>query len=177
MIKALIDRLPDDDAALQLLEMFDRLLKKYARLLGTEDAYEELRLFFFELLNRLKLKNLCGNSDGYAVSYISKSVKNQYIALSRARNSRKEDTFSDMSEEQMVYVEQIAATDGRVDISSYFPSENRLSVREKAILQLFFVDEYSIEEIAQQLSISRQAVNQAKNRALNKIRKALEERK
>ena len=177
MIKALIDRLPDDDAALQLLEMFDRLLKKYARLLGTEDAYEELRLFFFELLDRLKRKNLCGNSDGYAVSYISKSVKNQYIALSRARNSRKEDTFSDMSEEQMVYVEQIAATDGRVDISSYFPSENRLSEREKAILQLFFVDEYSIEEIAQQLSISRQAVNQAKNRALNKIRKALEERK
>ena len=49
--------------------------------------------------------------------------------------------------------------------------------REKTILQLFFVDEYSIEEIAQQLSISRQAVNQAKNRALNKIRKALEERK
>ena len=40
MITALIDRLPDDDAALQLLEMFDKLLKKYARLLGTEDAYE-----------------------------------------------------------------------------------------------------------------------------------------
>lgn len=77
----------------------------------------------------------------------------------------------------MVYVEQIAATDDRVDISSYFPSDNKLSEREKTILQLFFVDEYSIEEIAQQLSISRQAVNQAKNRALNKIRKALEERK
>mgnify|MGYP004487357779 FL=1 len=74
------------------------------------------------------------------------------------------------------YVEQIAATDDRVDISSYFPSDNRLSEREKAILQLFFVDECSIEEIAQQLSICRQAVNQTKNRALNKIRKALQER-
>ena len=82
-----------------------------------------------------------------------------------------------MSEEQMIYVEQIAAADDRVDISLYFPSDNKLSEREKTILQLFFVDEYSIEEIAQQLSISRQAVNQAKNRALNKIRKALEERK
>lgn len=175
MITSLIDSLPDDEAALQLLEMFDKLLKKYARLLGTEDAYEELRLFFFELLDRLKCKNLCGNSDGYAVSYISKSVKNQYIALSKARNSRKEDTFSDMSEEQMVYVEQIAATDDRVDISSYFPSGNKLSEREKLILQQFFVDDYSIEEIAQRLNISRQAVNQAKKRALNKIREALNE--
>lgn len=174
MITSLIDRLPDDDAALQLLEMFDKLLKKYARLLGTEDAYEELRLFFFELLDRLKQKRLCSDSDGYAVNYISKSVKNQYIALSKARNSRREDTFSDMSEEQMIYVEQIAATDDRVDISSYFPSENKLSEREKIILQQFFVDDYSIEEIAQQLNISRQAVNQAKNRALNKIRKALD---
>lgn len=175
MITSLIDSLPDDEAALQLLEMFDKLLKKYARLLGTEDAYEELRLFFFELLDRLKCKNLCGNSDGYAVSYISKSVKNQYIALSKARNSRKEDTFSDMSEEQMVYVEQIAATDDRVDISSCFPSGNKLSEREKLILQQFFVDDYSIEEIAQRLNISRQAVNQAKKRALNKIREALNE--
>lgn len=48
MIKSLIDRLPDDAAALQLLGMFDKLLRKYARLLGTEDAYEELRLFFFD---------------------------------------------------------------------------------------------------------------------------------
>ena len=64
MIKSLIDRLPDDAAALQLLGMFDKLLRKYARLLGTEDAYEELRLFFFVLLDKLKSKELCSDSDG-----------------------------------------------------------------------------------------------------------------
>lgn len=175
MIKSLVDKLPNETAALQLLEMFDKLLKKYARLLGTEDAYEELRLFFFELLEKLKSKELCSESDGYAVNYISKSVKNQYIAISKARNVRREDTFSDMSEEQMVYVEQIAATDDIMDISSYFPSEDKLSEREKTILRDFFVYEFSIEEIAQKLNISRQAVNQAKNRALSKIRKALDE--
>lgn len=174
MIKELINRLPDESATLQLLEMFDKLLKKYARLLGTEDAYEELRLFFFELLEKLKSKELCSESDGYAVNYISKSVKNQYIALSKAQNVRREDTFSDISEEQMVYVEQIAATDDRIDITSYFPSEDKLTEREKTILQGFFVYEFSIEEIAQKLNISRQAVNQAKNRALSKIRKALD---
>lgn len=172
MIKSLVDKLPDEAAALQLLEMFDKLLKKYARLLGTEDAYEDFRLFFFELLNKLRGKNICSENDGYIVSYISKSIKNHYIALSKIRNSRREDTFSDISGEQMIYIEHIAATADNVDISVYFPIDNNLSEREKIILQLFFVDEYSVEEIANQLHISRQAVNQAKLRALKKIRKA-----
>lgn len=41
MIWSLVDQLPDKSAALQLLGIFEKLLKKYARLLGTEDAYEE----------------------------------------------------------------------------------------------------------------------------------------
>lgn len=173
MIMTLINSLPNEEAYLQLLEMFDKLLKKYARLLGSEDAYEELRLFFFELLDKMRQNGLSSKSDGYAVSYISKSVKNQYIALSKARKACKDDLFSDISEEQMIYVEQISATDDRESISSYFPSQNKLSEREVEILYNFFVDGYSIEEIAQRLNISRQAVNQSKNRALSKIRSAL----
>ena len=75
MIWSLVDQLPDESAALQLLGIFEKLLKKYARLLGTEDAYEELRLFFFELLDQLKEKGICADSDGYIVNYISKSVR------------------------------------------------------------------------------------------------------
>lgn len=173
MIKDLLDRLPDDAAALQLLELFDKLLKKYARLLGTEDAYEDLRLFFFELLDKLKDKRVCNDNDGYVVSYISKSIKNQYIALSKGKRAIKSTVFSDVSDEQMIYIEQIAAIEDVVNITDYFPVKNKLSPREETILQQFFVGEYSIEEIAQQLGISRQAVNQAKNRALNKIRKEI----
>ncbi len=172
MIKPLIDQFPDESASLKLLEMFDKLLKKYARLLGSEDAYEELRLFFLELLGKIKGKNICSANDGYIVSYISKSIKNQYIALSKSQNFRHEDTFSDVSEKQMNYIEQIAATDDNIDISEFFPINNKLSDREEAILQWFFVEEYSVVEIAQKLHVSRQAVNQAKNRALSKIRLA-----
>lgn len=172
MIWSLVDQLPDESAALQLLGIFEKLLKKYARLLGTEDAYEELRLFFFELLDQLKEKGIRADSDGYIVNYISKSVRHQYITLSKARNTRKEHLFSDISEEQMFFIEQLAASDDNDDISAFFPTNSKLSEREQTILRLFFVDDYSIEEIAQQLGVSRQAVNQAKNRALGKIRKA-----
>lgn len=173
MIMSLVNSLPNEEAYLQLLELFDKLLKKYARLLGSEDAYEELRLFFFELLEKMKHNDLSSSSDGFAVSYISKSVKNHYIALSKARKACRVELFSDISEEQMIYIEQISATDDCANISLYFPSQNKLSEREVEILYSFFLDGCSIEEIAQRLDISRQAVNQAKNRALNKIRNAL----
>ena len=106
MIWFLVDQLPDESAALQLLELFDKLLKKYANLLGTEDAYEDLRLFFLDLLAQLKEKGIRNDNDGYIVSYISKSVKHQYIAMSKAQDIRKEDLFSDISEEQMYFIEQ-----------------------------------------------------------------------
>lgn len=172
MIWFLVDQLPDESAALQLLELFDKLLKKYANLLGTEDAYEDLRLFFLDLLAQLKGKGIRNDNDGYIVSYISKSVKHQYIAMSKAQDIRKEDLFSDISEEQMYFIEQIASSDNSDDISTFFPTNNELSEREQVILRQFFAYGYSIGEIAQQLGISRQAVNQAKNRALGKIRKA-----
>lgn len=172
MIFFLLDQLPNEFAALQLLEMFDRLLKKYARMLGTEDAYEELRLFFLELLYKLKEKEICTDSNGAIVNYISKSVRNQYIALSKARNNRMECSFADVSEEQMLALESISYSDKGDDISFYFPAGNTLTEREHTILRMFYADQYTIEEIAKQLTISRQAVNQAKNRALERIRKA-----
>lgn len=172
MIKLLVEKLPDEAAALQLLEMFEKLLKKYARQLGTEDAYEDLRLFFFELITKLKGKDICSDNDGYIVSYIAKSLKNQYILMSKQRNTYKVDTFSDISEEQMIYIEQLAAADDQADISIYFPSHNKLTEKEETILRLYFVNGYSIETISGQLNVSRQAVNQAKNRAIDKIRSA-----
>lgn len=104
------------------------------------------------------------------MQYIAVSVKNKYIAMSKSLKELKVTSFADISDEQMVYVEQLVAKDGENDISIYYPSNGELSAREKLILELFFTRQYSIEEISNHLGISRQAVNQAKNRALNKIR-------
>lgn len=169
MIKSLIDQLPDEEASLLLLEKFDRLLRKYARLLNTENGYEELRLFFFELLEDLQKKTICTDNDGYIVNYISKAVKNHYIALSKKHRVYNENTFSELSEEQQTYIEQLAATEDRTDISVYF-STNVLSERERMILRMLFDEVRSVDEIAKILKVSRQAVNQSKVRALKKIR-------
>ena len=117
MLKDLIEKLPNTDACLELIETFDKLLRKYARLLRFEDAYEELRLFFIELILQLKNKEICDDNDGYIVSYISKAVRNQYIALSKRRRMKTEIVLSDISEEQLIYVELQVATQNRSNIS------------------------------------------------------------
>lgn len=75
MITELIAELPSESAYLELLERFDKLLKKYSRKLSLEDSYEELRLFFFEIVNKMNRQNLCCHSDGQAVNYIALSIK------------------------------------------------------------------------------------------------------
>lgn len=170
MLSDIIKQIPDERATLEFLKLFGKLLRKYARLLEYEDAYEDLQLFLIELLHMMKEKDIGSKDDRYIVKYIAVSVKNQYIAMSKSLKELNVTSFSDISDEQMVYVEQLAAKDDKNDISIYYPSDCKLSEREKLILELFFTREYSIEEISHHLGISRQAVNQSKNRALNKIR-------
>lgn len=173
MITELIAELPSESAYLELLERFDKLLKKYSRKLSLEDSYEELRLFFFKIVNKMNRQNLCCHSDGQAVNYIALSIKNYYIALS-AKNKREAHTcFSDMTDEQIAFVDSLPATNEQLKIKKNFPSIPPLTDKEINVLIMLFELGYSVHETADILNTSRQAVNQTKLRAINKIREAL----
>lgn len=169
----LIRQLPNDEAYLTLLEKYSKLLHKYARLLQYEDAYEDLRVFFLSLLYKIKTSPILEKSEGEIVNYIAFSIKNQSIAISKARKAHKELCFSELSEEQMITIEEIASTVEMDSISDFFPADNSLSAPEKDILVKLFIDGYSVAEISKMYNISRQAVNQTKLRAIRKIRQTL----
>ena len=161
----LIRQLPSEEAYLSLLEKYDKLLHKYARQLEYEDAYEDLRVFFLSILCRMKNQPILEKSEGEIVNYIAFSVKNQSIAISKARKLHRELCFSELSEEQMFIVEEIASAEETASISDFFPENNPLSDSEKDILVKIFIDGYSATEISKMYNISRQAVNQTKLRA------------
>lgn len=52
MLSDIIKQIPDERATLEFLKLFGKLLRKYARLLEYEDAYEDLQLFLIELLHK-----------------------------------------------------------------------------------------------------------------------------
>lgn len=161
----------DENAMIELITRFDPLLKKYASKLNYEDAYEDALLFFIELIKRLRLDTL---KDGVIVTYINVSIVNYYNKkIKKVIGLKKEILISDLTQEQMYYVEVKTAKEDKRDILkelkvSYFLNEN-----EYQVIRLIYMEGYTSAEIARMANKSRQAVNQIKIRALKKIKNIL----
>ena len=64
-----------------MVKIFNPLLKRYARILKYEDAYEDLQLAFIEIILKINLEKFINNSDGAIVNYINRSIVNCFYDL------------------------------------------------------------------------------------------------
>lgn len=173
MLNELIEELPNEKAYLELLNRYQKLLHKYANLLNYEDAYEDLRLFFLELVYHMRGAPVLKKGEGAIVKYIVMSVKNKYIALSKRQGQRSESSFSELSDEQLAIIESMSSERDEQDITEFFPVSGGLSEREEVVIRELIVEGYSVCDVAAKHNVSRQAVNQMKLRALKKIKDEL----
>lgn len=146
-----------------LLERFDKLIIKYARLLDYEDAKQDLILHFIKTVKSMKINDSM-DSDPILVSYLHKTIKNEYIRLSKAKTKY---SFSELNLDII--------TDSQELEIDYFSElfDKYLTKKESDILTLLFKKGYTVTEVSKLIDISRQAVNQCKNRSLIKLRKNL----
>ncbi|WP_195279785.1 sigma-70 family RNA polymerase sigma factor [Clostridium sp. J1101437_171009_A5] len=177
MLLELIERAKnnDNDAMLELINRFDRVIRKYARLLKYEDAYEDVVMEFIAFIRKFQIENIKKKHDGAIVNYVCTTLRNTYIELSKrhsAINSH-EMPISDLSDEQKYMVENsiVEAPNERIDLIAYL-SDNILTAYQQRIILLHFYHRLSIEEIAHREGVSRQNVNKAKKAALDKLRKS-----
>lgn len=75
----------DANAALELVEKFKPLIKRYAFFLHREDSFEDLQRFLLSMLKTWDTSRLSSTDDATVTRYIANSVKNEYIALSKQR--------------------------------------------------------------------------------------------
>ncbi len=73
----------DEEAMLELINRFQPLLKKYAKKLRYDDAYEDCLLFFIELVKTMDLKKLNTMQDQSIAAYIKVSVTHFYSKKTR----------------------------------------------------------------------------------------------
>lgn len=106
MLSTIICEIPNEDAILEMLRRFAKLLNKYARLLNYEDAYNDLMVFFLESLLSDNMKKLIGKPDAVIVHYIAKTIKNEYIRLSKSVKT-KWILYSDLGEKEQFVVESL----------------------------------------------------------------------
>lgn len=175
MLYHIIERIQNNDknAMMEMLDRFQPLLRKYARMLKVEDAYEILVTDFLEMLCKIKLSNLRSSEDGVLVCYIRSSVYHSYIRHSQKNSCLElnEICLSELSEAQQIRVEEISAVNDEYDDIGHSQLHEVLSEYEMKVLWWICVDKYSAAEIAKRLGVSRQSVNQTKQRAIKKTKK------
>lgn len=162
-------------STLKLIKKFNPLLKKYAKKLYYDDAYNDLLLDFIELLHNIRLERIRGPDEEFLVSYICTSIRSSYIKrLISLKKLRNYVPYSALSEGQLYYAEAASATSDlylRLEIIGF---ENVLTESELSIIKMIYLLDYTVTETADIYGISRQAVNQTKKRALQKLEKWLQ---
>ena len=105
------------------------------------------------------------------INYFNKALHNQYIALSIGKcNIRdheagyEQDTFLDI-------VDSIPQKDGEMEESILYETMRQtLTERESLCVQRIVLEGWTAEAVAEELGITKQAVNQCKKRALDKLK-------
>lgn len=164
----------NEPAMLELIQQFTPLLKKYAYLLQTEDAFEDLRVDFIELIKELNLNSLRSHSDGVLVTYISNSIRSKYILHSKLKQMEKQTLYwADLEESiQRKFEPHNSLFTSEEEFVHTLPKD-LLAENEYTILTMIYLYGYTAAEIARKNNITRQAVNQVKWRALKKLQQVM----
>lgn len=161
----------DKDATLFLVEKFNPLLKKYSFKLFYEDSYNDLLTDFLELIHNIQISALHCKDEGSVVNYISASIHNSYLKrLRQIHEFRKFRSFSELNDTELYYIEVTCSTNDTYQECDSGSIGRVLSNSEQSLINMIYYLGYTPTEISKVIGVSRQAVNQMKNRALRKLR-------
>lgn len=163
----------NQQAIVDLINKFSPALKKYARKLETEDAYFDLQAEFLDLILHLNCDKIRETGDGAMVQYLSRSIYHAYIKLLRQLIDNKIPCIStDDLTDGILY--QNHCIKGLSDFSLDIPSTLLSTLEADAFFQICIAG-YSAAALARLKGVSRQSINQAKQRAILKLQRYLKE--
>ena len=164
MFKKLIEyREGNNNSLLEIIEIFNLLISKYSRLLDKEDTRQDLIIHLIKVLTNIPIENKRVLKNKEIIGYIAKSIRNEYIKLSKKRDKIR------LNEMELSLDIKISHEDCKTEFE-ILDMFKVLTKKEAYIMKLLYVYYLSVSEVADYMKISRQAVNQSKNRSLKKIR-------
>ena len=147
----------------EIINVFNPLINKLSKSVNGEDTRQDLLVHLLEIINKLPEENRF-EDDKIIFSYISKALKYEYIKLSK-KNDKIKNREVELNLEIEIGYEEF---DSEVEVLNLFEV---LTEKEEYIMKLIYINYLSISEVADYMGISRQAINQAKNRAISKLKK------
>jgi RNA polymerase sigma factor (sigma-70 family) len=146
-----------------IFDEFKNIIRHYAVRLHYEDATADLNLFFVELLYSIDLSRFEMDYSFGLRGYIAVSIKNRYISLSVSK-LKQSNMYEPFFENVNGYTETF---DDRIVIKMALRG---LSDKQKNVLIHKYIYGYSDVEISKRFSVSRQAVNAIKRRAIENLK-------
>ena len=161
----------DSNATLELVEKFKPIIKRYAFFLHREDGFEDLQCFLLSMLKTWDMSRLSSTDDATIIRYIANSVKNEYMALSKQKGKERGTSYlEDATVPQVIEYEQRTSTWDQYNQLTLQDLHKVLNQYEFAILYALYFEQRSVAEVAQQKHKTRQAINQTKIKALQKLK-------
>jgi len=161
----------DQDAVLELTKKFKPLLRKYARKLNYEDAYNDLLLNFIEMIDVMKVDSLRVQSDAGIIAYLAKAVYSHYVKnLKHLLSEVSTVNFSQLEEWQILAAGGFSSDSTGFIKSDLSEIKQLLTENEYRIIHGIFILGYSESELARAHSSTRQNICQVKKRALKKLK-------
>ena len=165
----------DENAMLEIIGKFQPLINKYfKKSYYNEDMKNELILKLIEVVKiELKQNNLLNRNEGSLVNYIVASLYHQYLAISDKTDKKSKFEFS---REDDIIIKLIdfhkSYSDKNIEKFILYDSFREI-LTEREFYCLYFIEYmgYTAEDLAVIWGVTRQACNQCKKRAHDKIKK------
>lgn len=159
----------DKDAMLEVIMKFKPLIIKTANKLDYDGADTDLIIYLIEKVYMMDESSIRLRCEGELVNYIATIIRNRGVDLFRERGRK----VAEIHSLEMIHAaERIAELEPMINTKEYI---NVLNSKEKNIIVLRYVHGYSDAEIGIKLGITRQAVCSTRRRALEKMRREIEQ--
>ena len=168
----------DPGAMLELIDAFAPLIGKYTRMMNYDEDFRcDMILKLIVIVKReMDLDALRDTNNFTILKYIKTALYRHYITLSKRRNNIEN---HESACEYGVVVEMTDQADSYMEgfLDGLYLENVRdvLTAREYYCIESIIIKGYTANLVAQKLGVTKQAVNQCKNRALSKIRRKMAE--
>lgn len=152
-----------DTSLEEIINVFNPLINKYSRLLDGEDTKQDLILYLITIINKISIEKNKFSEDKAIFVYIAKAIRHEYIKLSQ-KTDRKRLKETELNLDFEIGYENF---ESEMELLDLF---NILTEKESYIMKLIYIHYLSVSEVADFMEVSRQSINQTKNRALKKLR-------
>ena len=158
----------DKQSTADILSHFYPTIKKLGNGLHYEEAETDVIIVFLELINSMDIEKFYKADDEQISSYIHKHLRNRSFNLFR-RYKAKYTPYTQINYD-ILSDPNTPDLDNKLLISMLLKS---LVPLQREVIIRKYIYGFSDSETAKQLGVTRQAINKAKNRALNNLRKIL----